>query len=330
MKKVLEQLYSGEILSEDFIYNLMNEIGSGAFTDLQITAFLSALNMRPVSVDELRGLRRAMLDLCLAVDTQGVETIDLCGTGGDGKDTFNISTLSAFVVAGAGIPVAKHGNYAVSSHCGSSNVLEALGVKFTSDVSVINRQLEAANIAILHAPLFHPAMKHVAPARRGMQVKTVFNILGPLSNPCRPAVQVAGVYNLEVARLYYYLLQETAERFAVVHALDGYDEISLTGDFKTFSHKGEHTVAPAYLGMKPVIPAELSGGDTIAEATDIFLKVISGQGTEVQRSVVLANAGLAISTYKNWDFKDGIAAAAESLDSGRAEQSLKKLIEITA
>lgn len=328
MKKILEQLHSGEILSEDTIYQLMNQIGSGAFSDLQIAAFLSALNMRQVSVGELRGLRRAMLDLCIPIDLEGLQTMDLCGTGGDGKDTFNISTLSAFVVAGAGIPVTKHGNYAVSSHCGSSNVLESLGVKFTNDSDKIHRQLDEANITILHAPLFHPAMKYVAPARKEMQVKTVFNILGPLSNPCRPTVQVAGVYNLAVGRLYYYLLQESAERFAVIHALDGYDEISLTGDVKIFSHQGEQCYSPSGLGFDKLQAERLSGGDTIQDAKDIFLKVISGKGTSEQRSVVLANAGVCISTFHGSTKEDGVARATESLDSGKAYQALKNLISI--
>lgn len=326
MKNILQQLYSGEILSEELIYQLMQDIGRGAYSETQIAAFLSALNMRSVSVGELRGLRRAMLDLCVPVDVRGRETMDLCGTGGDGKDTFNISTLSAFVVAGAGIPVTKHGNYAVSSHCGSSNVLESLGVKFTNDIDLINRQLDAANITILHAPLFHPAMKHVAPARRSMQVKTVFNILGPLSNPARPSVQVAGVYNLEIGRLYYYLLQESAEKFAVIHALDGYDEISLTGDVKIFSHQGEKCYTPNQLGFDKLHPQSLSGGETIQDATDIFLQVISGKGTLAQRNAVLANAGVCIATYKGVSIEEGVSIAADSLDSGRAEQSLKQLI----
>lgn len=327
MKQILQQLYAGEILSEETIYQLMNQIGEGVFTETQIAAFLSALNMRSVSVGELRGLKRAMLDLCLSVDLGGLETIDLCGTGGDGKDTFNISTLSAFIVAGAGIPVTKHGNYAVSSHCGSSNVLESLGVKFTNDTDTIRRQLDKANITILHAPLFHPAMKHVAPARRGMQVKTVFNILGPLSNPCRPAVQVAGVYNLEIARLYYYLLQESAERFAVVHALDGYDEISLTGDVKIFSHQGEKCYSPGQFGFDKLQAESLSGGDTIEDAKNIFLQVISGNGTAAQKNTVLANSGLCIATFKGVSLTEGVALAAESLDSGKAKLALKKLVD---
>ena len=327
MKEVLQQIYAGQILSEEIVYNLMKEIGEGKYSDTQISAFLSALNMRSVSVGELRGLRRAMQELCLSVDLGGVETIDLCGTGGDGKDTFNISTLSSFVVAGAGIPVTKHGNYAVSSNCGSSNVLEALGIQFTNNPDIIRKQISQANITFLHAPLFHPAMKHVAPARKGMQVKTVFNILGPLCNPCNPKVQVSGVYSLEIGRLYYYLLQESADRFAVVHALDGYDEISLTGDIKVFAHDGERYYTPKQFGFTRIQPQAIYGGNSVEESKDIFLNIITNRGTQAQVDVLLANSGLAIATFLKCSILDGVAIAKESLESGKAYQSLVKLKE---
>lgn len=326
MKEILHQLYAGELLLEEQIYQLMNQIGEGEYSDIEVAAFLSALNMRSIGVGELRGLRRAMLDLCLSIDIGGMETIDMCGTGGDGKNTFNISTLSAFVVAGAGIPVTKHGNYAVSSGCGSSNVLESLGVKFTNDNDIIKKQLEKANIIILHAPLFHPSMKYVAPTRKAMRVKTVFNILGPLTNPCRPAVQVSGVYNMEVGRLYYYMLQSSAERFAVVHALDGYDEISLTGDVKVFSNNGEICFSPQEIGLQKNQPDEIAAYGGIEEAKAIFLDIIQGGGTPAQRNVVLANAGLGVSTFKDISIEEGIALAAESIDSGNAMKCLKALI----
>ncbi|MCO5232825.1 MAG: anthranilate phosphoribosyltransferase [Chitinophagales bacterium] len=328
MKNILKELYAGQLLTEDKIYQLMKKIGEGEYSAIQISAFLSALNMRPVSVNELRGMRRAMLDLCLPVDFEGRKTIDLCGTGGDGKDTFNISTLSAFVVAGAEIPVTKHGNYGVSSHCGSSNVLEALGIKFTNDIDRLKKQLEQANITILHAPLFHPAMKHVAPVRREMQIKTIFNILGPLSNPCKPQVQVTGVFNLEVGRLYYYLLQESTPQFAVIHALDGYDEISLTGETKIFSHEGERCYTPQQLGFKALQADQISGGKTIEDAKNIFLQVLKNEATIAQKEVILANAAVCISIYKNISIHEGIDLAKESLESGKAYQALKKLIDL--
>ncbi|MCO5248916.1 MAG: anthranilate phosphoribosyltransferase [Chitinophagales bacterium] len=327
MKEILQQLYAGEILLEEQIYQLMNQIGEGVFSDIEVAAFLSALNMRSIGVGELRGLRRAMLDLCPSIDFNGIKTIDMCGTGGDGKNTFNISTLSAFVVAGADIPVTKHGNYAVSSGCGSSNVLESLGVKFTNDKDILKKQLEKAHITILHAPLFHPSMKYVAPTRKAMRVKTVFNILGPLTNPCHPAVQVAGVYNMEVGRLYYYLLQSSAERFAVVHALDGYDEISLTGDVKVFSDKGEKCFSPSDIGLRKNHAHEIAIHGSVDDAKNIFLDIIQGGGTDAQRNVVLANAGLGISTFKNIALEEGIALAAESIDSGNAMNCLKNLFD---
>lgn len=330
MRDILQLLYAGEILTEDTIYQLMRKIGEGAYPDMQISAFLSALNMRPISVGELRGLRRAMLELCLPIDLGDIESMDLCGTGGDGKDTFNISTLSSFVVAGAGIPITKHGNYGVSSSCGSSNVLEALGVQFSNQEDTLKRQLDAANITILHAPLFHPAMKYVAPSRRSLQVKTVFNILGPLTNPVKPKVQVSGVYNLEVGRLYFYLLQESSNKFAVLHSLDGYDEISLTSDLKIFSHQGDKLYTPEQIGFNKLSPESLSGGNSIAEAKQVFLKVITGQGTSAQRDAVLANAGVCIATYQDVSIAEGVAIAAESLNSGQAYQSLKKLIEVSS
>jgi anthranilate phosphoribosyltransferase len=328
MKRILDMIYSGETFSEQQSYELMMQIGNGAFNEIQVAAFLSALNMRAVTVNELSGMRRAMLDLCIPVHLEGYDAMDLCGTGGDGKDTFNISTLSAFVVAGAGIPVAKHGNYAVSSHCGSSNVLEYFGLKFTNDLSIIHRQMEKANITILHAPLFHPAMKHVAPARRAMQVKTIFNILGPLSNPSQPKVQVSGVYSMDIARLYHFLMQKIHDRYAIVHSLDGYDEISLTGVVKIYSHTGEKTYSPQDMGFRVVQPIDLSGGMTVQEAAAIFLSVLEGTSTDIQREVVVANAALAINTHQGLSLPDAKLAAEESLDSKKAFGAFQQLLSI--
>lgn len=329
MKRILELIYAGETLSEESAYQLMLRIGEGAFTDIQVAAFLSALNMRSTTVNELKGMRRAMLELCIPVNLHGLDAMDLCGTGGDGKDTFNISTLSAFVVAGAGIPVAKHGNYAVSSHCGSSNVMEYFGLKFTNDVVLIEQQIEHAGITILHAPLFHPAMKYVAPARKAMQVKTIFNILGPLSNPSQPKVQVSGVYNMEIARLYHFMMQKTHDRYAIIHALDGYDEISLTGVVKMYAHSGERTLSPENFGFSPVQPIELSGGMTTQEAAEIFLSVLEGTSTDVQKNVVVANAAVAISIHQNVSLDTAKNMAEESLDSQKALQSFKALLNTT-
>lgn len=328
MREILEKLYAGESFSKSEAYGILSAMGQGQYSEVQISAFLSAFNMRPFTVAELKGLRAAMLDLCLPLDLSAFEPMDLCGTGGDGKDTFNISTLAAFVVAGAGIPVAKHGNYAVSSHCGSSNVLESLGLKFTNDADILKRQLEQAGICILHAPLFHPAMRYVAPSRKGMQVKTVFNILGPLTNPARPKVQSTGVFSKSVARLYYYLMQETHDRFSIIYALDGYDEISLTGPTKIYTQNGEYVIDPEYFEFNQLDPLLISGGETVADAALIFNHVLEGKATEAQRHVVLANAAIAIATYKEMEFIDALPLAAESLDSGRAKASFEKLISI--
>jgi anthranilate phosphoribosyltransferase len=330
MKQLLEKLYAGESFSEAEAYDILSSMGEGQFNDLQISAFLSAYNMRPITVPELKGLRAAMLDLCLPLDLSDFQPMDVCGTGGDGKDTFNISTLSAFVVAGAGIPVAKHGNYAVSSHCGSSNVLESLGVVFTNDPDFLRKQIDKTGICILHAPLFHPAMKYVAPARRGMQVKTVFNILGPLTNPTRPKVQSTGVYSKGIARLYTYMMQETHDRFSIIHALDGYDEISLTGAVKVFSHKGERTLETKAFGIAPIDAELISGGHTIEDAAQIFMSVLKGAATKEQRLVVIANAAVAIATYKDIELEDALGLAAESLDSGKAFKSFEALVNTTA
>jgi anthranilate phosphoribosyltransferase len=328
MKRILDLIYSGETFSEQQSYELMMQIGNGAFNEIQVAAFLSALNMRAVTVNELKGMRRAMLDLCIPVNLQDYDAMDLCGTGGDGKDTFNISTLSAFVVAGAGVPVAKHGNYAVSSHCGSSNVLEYFGLKFTNDLSIIYQQMEKANITILHAPLFHPAMKYVAPARKAMQVKTIFNILGPLSNPSQPKVQVSGVYSMDIARLYHFLMQKLHDRYAIVHSLDGYDEISLTGVVKIYSHTGEKTYSPQDMGFQVVQPIDLSGGLTIQEAAAIFLSVLECTSTDIQREVVVANAAVAISIHQGLSLSEAKSAAEESLDSKKALRAFQQLLSI--
>jgi anthranilate phosphoribosyltransferase len=249
----------------------------------------------------------------------------LCGTGGDGKDTFNISTLASFVTAGAGIKVTKHGNYGVSSTCGSSNVMEFLGIKFSSDVNFLEKSIEEAGICVLHAPLFHPAMKNVAPIRKELGVKTFFNMLGPMVNPAFPKNQIVGVFNLELARMYGYLYQNTDKNFTILHALDGYDEISLTGNTKTISNNSEGMLKPSDFGVKAVTTADIAGGESINESAQIFLNILQGKGTEAQNNVVCANAGIAIATVDNLSPIAGFEKAKESLLSGKALVSLKKL-----
>ncbi|MBN2615455.1 MAG: anthranilate phosphoribosyltransferase [Bacteroidales bacterium] len=331
MKKILNQLFDHQQLTEQDAYQVLTGIGKGQYNPSQVASFLTVYLMRQISVDELRGFRNALLDLCLKVDLSGYDTIDVCGTGGDGKDTFNVSTLSAFVVAGAGYKVAKHGNYGVSSACGSSNVMEYLGYQFTNDESVLRKQLESAGFCMMHAPLFHPAMKNVGPIRRELAVKTFFNMLGPLVNPSFPGSQMVGVYSLEVARLYYYLFQDMKDfKFDIIHSLDGYDEISLTGEVASYSRKGERLRSPSDWGMDAVKAEEIFGGKTVEEAAGIFVSVLKNEATVQQMNVVLANASSAIGVLEpEKSLEECVAIARESLASGRALESLKKVTNLS-
>ncbi len=326
MKNTLNQLFEHQTLSEKDAYNILTRIGKGDFNHSQIAAFLTVYLMRNISVEELTGFRNALLDLCLKIDLSDFNTIDVCGTGGDGKNTFNISTLSAFVIAGAGYKVAKHGNYGVSSSCGSSNVLEYLGYEFTNDESVLKQQINNANFCMMHAPLFHPAMKNVGPIRKELGMKTFFNMLGPLVNPSFPQNQLVGVFNLEIARIYNYLLQNSDKNYTILHSLDGYDEISLTGKFKAISNKGEKLLAPESIGFKTQKQEDIFGGETIKEAAKIFINVLKNECTLEQKNVVLANSSFAIKCFEpNKLLTECVAIAEESLISGRAFNSLKKL-----
>jgi anthranilate phosphoribosyltransferase len=329
MKALLNRLINQESISSEEAKNVLVNISEGQYNQSQIASFLTVYMMRSITLEELRGFRDALLELCIPVDLEDYNTIDLCGTGGDGKDTFNISTLSSFVTAGAGINVTKHGNYGVSSACGSSNVMEFMGIKFTNDIDFLKRSIDQSGICVLHAPLFHPAMKNVAPIRKELGVKTFFNMLGPMVNPAFPKNQMVGVFNLELLRLYGYLYQETDKNYAVVHALDGYDEISLTGKTKVISNATETLFEPSDLGVSQIEQSEIFGGHTVKDAAKLFTKIIDGKGTEAQNNVVFANAGLAIATAKQIPHKAGFELAKESLLSGNAKQSLNKLIELS-
>src|ERR1051325_10004176 len=238
MKQILNELIDHRSLSRETAHQVLVDLASGKYNQSQTVAFMTIYMMRSITIDELQGFRDAMLELCIPVKFDA-PVMDVCGTGGDGKNTFNISTLSSFVVAAAGQPVAKHGNYGVSSSCGSSNLLEYFGYKFTNDVDELKRCLDRANICFMHAPLFHPAMKNVAPIRKELGVKTFFNMLGPMVNPAFPKKQLVGVFNLELARQYGYLYQQSEKEFLILHSLGGYDEVSLTGPFKYFYNGGE-------------------------------------------------------------------------------------------
>ncbi|WP_139958369.1 anthranilate phosphoribosyltransferase [Flavicella sediminum] len=327
MKNLLNKLFQHQTLSHNEAKAVLIEIASEKFNQAHLASFLTVFMMRPITVAELSGFRAALLELAVKVDLSDFNTIDLCGTGGDGKNTFNISTLTSFIVAGTGNKVAKHGNYSVSSASGSSNMLEYLGYKFTNDESVLKRQLEKANICFLHAPLFHPAMKAVGPVRRELGLKTFFNMLGPLVNPSQPQNQLVGVFNLEVARTYNYLLQETALNYGVLYALDGYDEISLTGPFKLFSKEAEQTIYPTELGLKRLDPSEIFGGNSVPEAAEIFKSILDGKGTEAQNNVVLTNAAFALKTFDNSkSFETAFEEAKDSLLGLKAKKALELII----
>ena len=325
MKAILNRLIQHQQLSKEEARQMIINIADGQYNTSQIASFLTVYMMRSISLEELEGFREALLELCIAINLSEFDTIDLCGTGGDGKDTFNISTLSSFVTAGAGIKVTKHGNYGVSSGCGSSNVLEALGIKFSNDQDFLKRCVDQAGICILHAPLFHPAMKNVAPVRRELGVKTFFNMLGPLVNPAFPKNQLTGVFNLELARLYHYLFQKTDINFTILYALDGYDEISLTSPSKAFSKSSERVLTPQDFGVLPLEASQIAGGNNVDSSAKIFMNVIQNKGTQAQQEVVCANAGMAIATSLDLSPIEGFEKAKESLLSGKAFETLTKL-----
>lgn len=329
MKNILNRLINHETLSKEEAKNVLVNISNGIYNSSQVASFLTVYMMRTISINELAGFREALLDLCIRVDLSAYNTIDLCGTGGDGKDTFNISTLSSFVAAGAGIKVAKHGNYGVSSISGSSNVMEKLGIKFSNEHDFLEKSLEKAGIAILHAPLFHPAMKNVGPIRKELAVKTFFNMLGPMVNPSFPQNQLVGVFNLELARMYAYLYQDTATNFTILHSLDGYDEVSLTCPTKIITRKMEGMLNPENFGVSLLQQNEIEGGTTIEESAKLFTDIISGKGTIAQNNVVCANAGMAIATVNGCTPQEGFELAKESLLSGKGLKALQIVQELS-
>ncbi|WP_339920321.1 anthranilate phosphoribosyltransferase [uncultured Flavobacterium sp.] len=329
MKNILNRLINHEMLSAAEAKEVLVNISNGSYNPSQISAFLTVFMMRSISIEELSGFREALLDLCIRVDLSDYNTIDLCGTGGDGKDTFNISTLASFISAGAGIKVAKHGNYGVSSISGSSNVMEKLGIKFSNDADFLERSIDKAGICVLHAPLFHPAMKNAGPIRKELAVKTFFNMLGPMVNPSFPKNQLVGVFNLELARIYSYLYQNTDVNVTILHSLDGYDEVSLTGPTKIITSSMEGVLNPEDFGVSLLAQSEIEGGKTIEESAQMFTDIISGKGTEAQNNVVCANAGMAIATVTKCTPLEGFQLAKESLLSGKGLKALNKLQELS-
>ena len=325
MKDIINKLSSHNTLSKNEAKEVLLNISSGKYNNSHISSFLTIFMMRNITLEELQGFKEALLELCIKIDLSDYNTIDLCGTGGDNKDTFNISTLSAFVTAVAKVNVSKHGNYGVSSSCGSSNVLEFLGIKFSNNKDFLKKSIEKSGICILHAPLFHPAMKNVAPIRKELGLKTFFNILGPLVNPSFPKNQIVGVFNLELARLYSYLFQKTNKNYAIIHSLDGYDEISLTGNVKIITRNEENIFSPQDLSLQKLNSKSINGGETIKESAKIFMNILQNKGTKSQNQVIFANAGLAISTALNISIEDGIEKAKEALKSNKAFEAFNKL-----
>ncbi len=328
MKEILQHLTAHKTLTREKAREILTGIGKGEYNNSQVSAFLTVYMMRMITVDELAGFRDALLDLCLYTDLSEFETIDLCGTGGDGKNTFNISTLSSLVLAGGGVKVAKHGNYGVSSSCGSSNIMNYFGYKFTTDREILRRQLDRSGICFLHAPLFHPAMKQVAPIRQELGVKTFFNMLGPMVNPSFPRNQMVGVFSLETARLYNYIYQQTDKNYRVIYSLDGYDEISLTGNFKLISNNEESLLAPEDLGFSKLSAESLFGGNTVEEAADIFLGILKGKGTPEQNASVTVNAGMGFGClYPEKSLAECFEMARKSIHDGSALDVLKQVCD---
>jgi anthranilate phosphoribosyltransferase len=329
MKKILQYLFEHKTLSRENAKEVLVNIGKGIYNEHEVTAFMTVYLMRSITIEELQGFQDALLELCVKIDLDEFKLMDIVGTGGDGKNTFNISTLACFIVAGTGQKVAKHGNYGASSVSGASNVMEQLGYKFKNDSAALKKEIEQANICFLHAPLFHPALKTVGPIRKNLAMRTFFNMLGPMVNPATPEFQLVGVYNLEMARVYNYLLQGAGKAFTIIHSLDGYDEISLTNDTKVITNEGEKIMTPEQLGKRMVSAEDIQGGNSVEDAAKIFVTILKGEGTWAQNAVVLANAAMALQCtghFKSYD--DAYNAAVESLESGKANMALEKLVSL--
>lgn len=329
MREILNHLFEHKTLSRQEAEKVLTNIAGGNYSESEIAAFLTVYLMRSITVDELTGFRDALLNLCIRIDLSEYDPMDVCGTGGDGKDTFNISTLTAFVLAGAGVRIAKHGNYGVSSTCGSSNIMEHFGYKFSTDNDKLRNEIEKSGVCFLHAPLFNPAMKNVAPVRRALKIKTFFNMLGPMVNPSFPKNQMIGVYSLELARLYNYLFQQSSIRYIIIYSLDGYDEVSLTSEFKYILNGVEQIVSPENMGYKRALQSDLQGGRSVPESAKLFLNILKGEGTKTQNEVVTANAQMALKCYwPSRSFAECREVATDSLMGGNAYQSFNKLIKL--
>jgi anthranilate phosphoribosyltransferase len=327
MKETLQYLFEGKILTREHAKSSLLEVGKGLHSEAEFASFLTVFKMRPLTSEELAGFRDAMAELSLNTDLAEYNAIDVVGTGGDGKNTFNISTLASFVIAGAGTNVTKHGNYAVSSTSGSSNLLELLGYQFSNDPAKLKNDLDKGNFCFLHAPLFHPAMKHIAPVRRALKVQTFFNILGPMINPSSPKYQLLGVNNSENFNHYKNVYETLDVNFMIVNSDDSYDEVSLTADTRFARNKSEGTISPTDFGFEKIAPEKLFGGNSVEEAAQIFMNILEGKGTTDQTNVVVANAALGLNiVFPEKELKECVEIAAESLKSGKALEKLKNVI----
>lgn len=328
MKEILQYLFDYKTLSRGQACDALKKISKGIFSDTEVASFVTVFLMRSITIDEMLGFRDALLELCVHAELDDYSLLDIVGTGGDGKNTFNISTLSCFIVAGAGFSVAKHGNYGATSVSGASNVMEYYGYRFSNDSVKLRKEVEETNICFLHAPLFHPALKTVAPVRRNLGIRTFFNLMGPLVNPCGHTTSLIGVYSLEIARLYRYVLESGDSDFAIVHSLDGYDEISLTADTRVITRTGEKTFDAVSLGKRTARPSDIYGGNTVEEAAKLFYKILEGNGTWAQNAVVLANAAVALQTLTGKDYETCYAMGVESFETGEAINKFRHLMEI--
>ncbi len=332
MKQILTKLLNHEELSREEMKRILVGITQSEYPTEQVTALLTALQMRGVTVDELLGFRDGILETGVPVPLNCERYIDVVGTGGDRKNTFNISTTSCFVIAGAGYKVAKHGNYAATSTSGASNVIAQHGVRFTDDIDQLNRCLEKAGIVYLHAQLFARAMKFVGPIRKALQFPTIFNLLGPLVNPSQPQCQLLGVANLDQMRLYQQVYQKLGIDYGIVNSIDGYDEISLTGQFKVTTNTYERIFVPQDLGFQPARPEELVAGATEVEAKEIFDAVLENRALPAQKNIVVTNAAFGIQVLERGlkSIEECMAIARESIDSGAALATFRKFVELNS
>ena len=332
MKQILNRLFDHQSLSRVEAKDILTKMALNEYNNSEIAAFISVFLMRSITIDEFFGFTDALLDMRKNVDPLAAyNPIDIVGTGGDNKNTFNISTLSCFVVAAAGYKVAKHGNYGATSVSGASNVMEQHGVKFTANVGALERSLNECNIAYLHAPLFNDALKVVAPVRKALRVRTFFNMLGPVVNPIKPKRSVLGVFNLKMARMYHYMYQQTDCDYSIVHGLDGYDEISLTGDFKIINRLGEQILSPGDMGLDRCLEQDLHGGEVPEDAARIFDSVINNMATDAQKNAVIANSAIAIQTINPaMSVEDAVAQAREVIESGHLKNTFVKFLELNS